>query len=264
MQEKFQSFILPYLLRVAERANCTEGILSISLYGSANYSCYEDILPARKIGDEEPDYDIWIIFKKGYSGIAKSFATDLLGTSFLEVENAHSFILYDKLYWEHKGKKFLLAPIITMENVHHLSLKARGNKTILVPWYRPRKRDREPIVPIRTKNSTWQSFDLKQHYIENLNLWQLMMPVTVPLSGEIALGTFLEGSLTAKFFYGDEQRHSQLMEHLIKWFIKMIHLENFSKAEAAECVYQMMTLSRKAGDNFRKYQIQRLLAWLSA
>lgn len=128
---------------------------------------------------------------------------------------------------------------------------------------RPRERVRAPIVPIRSKNSSWQNFDLQQRYMEGIRLWQLMMPIVFPLGNETALGTFLEGSLTAKFLYGTEEKHSQLMKQFLKWFIDIALLNDFSKTEAAEIVYQMMTLSKKAGSNFKRHKVQELSDWLS-
>lgn len=262
MLETFQKGILPHLQEVLEKSGAREGILSISLYGSANYSSYKDILPPRN-SSEEQDYDIWIIFKRGYANEAKNFATALFGANFMTVKETDTFILYDKLHWISSQGGFLLSPIITMENSYDLPQEV-GPEPILIPWYRPRERGRAPIVPVRSERSQWQYFDMRQKYIEDIGLWQLMMPLVVPMSEGLGLGTFIEGSITGRLLYGDAVAHNQTLKQLMIWFVAEAKLDaGKDTMEISELLYEMLTVSLKAGKNFRSHKLQEISDWIS-
>ncbi len=262
MLETFQKVILPYLRGVIGKSGGREGILSISLYGSANYSSYQDVLSPRN-SSEEQDYDIWIIFKKGYANEAKKFATALFGVSFMTIKETETFILYDKLRWTSSQGEFLLAPIITMESSYDL-LQGVGSEPILIPWYRPKERGRAPIVPVRSERSQWQYFDMRQRYIEDIGLWQLMMPLVVPIPEGLGLGTFIEGSITGRLLYGDAVAHNQVLKQLMTWFVAEAKLgTGKDTGEISELLYEMLTVSLKAGKNFRSHKLQEISDWIS-
>lgn len=262
MLETFQKVILPHLCDVIEKIGAREGILSISLYGSANYSSYRDTLPPRN-SSEEQDYDIWIIFKKGYANVAKKFATALFGASFMTVKETDTFILYDKLRWISSQGEFLLAPIITIESSYTL-LQGVGSEPIIIPWYRPKERGRAPIVPVRSEHSQWQYFDMCQRHIQDIDLWQLMMPLVVPNPEGLGLGTFIEGSITGRLFYGDAVAHNQLLKQLMTWFVAEAKLDTGKDTgEISELIYEMLTVSLKAGKNFRSHKLQEISGWIS-
>lgn len=262
MLKTFQKVILPYLCGVIERSGAREGIFSISLYGSANYSSYRDVLPPRS-SSEEQDYDIWIIFKRGYANEAKKLATVLFGASFMAVKETDTFILYDKVRWISLQGEFLLAPIIAMENSYDL-LQGVGSEPILIPWYRPKERGRSPVVPVRNAYSEWRNFDMRQRYLPDINLWQLMMPLALPMPEGLGLGTFIEGSITGRLLYGDVRAHNQVLKRLMTWFVAEAKLDaGKDTREISELLYEMLTISSKAGKNFRSYKLQEISDWIS-
>lgn len=258
MSKKFEDVILPKLLEIAKTTNSTEGILSISLYGSAHYSSYGNAIHSSL--SIESDYDIWIIFKTGFEDKAKQFASLLFKKNFSTVQEKNAFILYDKLHLEINRESFLLAPIITTENIYQSLDTKMGSSEILIPWYRSNKRGRDPVVPIRSVQSEWTYFDMQQTYLADLDLWKLLMPLAIPLKKGIALGTFIEGSLTGKFFYGDANKYNYLMKKIARWFVSISNIED---GQIANVLYEMMTVSQKANSTFKDVKIQEINYWLS-
>lgn len=259
MSSQFESIVLPHLLNVAEWTLCKNDILSISLYGSANYTSFQNISSSSV---QESDYDIWIIFKEGAQSEAKKFASSLFQKDFTCIPRDSPCILYDKFLFDHQGKTFLLAPIITTEETYHYIDSKNNREELVIPWYRCRQRDRDPIVPIKGVASPWQSFDMQQTYLTKIDLWRLSMPVIVPIEKTVALGTFIEGSLTGSLFWGNNKH---LLKNLTVWFADISRLRDYSGdlLSMASDIYQTMTVSLKAGDAFSDHKIREISGYLS-
>ena len=168
MHRIFKTFILPKLLMIAEQLDAIDSILSISLYGSANYKSYEGKLEPRNSALGKRDYDTWIVFRRGCLTEIKKFATGLFGTNFSLLPNQPEYILYGKIHLQTSLGKFLVTPMIVTEESYGLVQEnlLTPDKNILVPWYRPRARERSPKVPICFTNFIWSEFDMQQTYLQ--------------------------------------------------------------------------------------------------
>lgn len=253
----FKDYILVKLLNFSSKL--IESILSISLYGSANYNPDETKLT------QEKDYDIWIIFKKGHSIEAQEFATKLLKTNFRTLSNQVEFILYKKIIIQTSIGKLLLAPMITTEESYTLinkNLHRRG-RNILIPWYRPRARERPPKVPFCFKDFVWSTFDMQQEYLVETNLWRLMLPVIIYHNGSISLGTFVECALSGNCFYGNYQKDDELKQKLFIDTIRRLYLIENTKIENIPSeMYKRLTLANKASPVFKENLINQFSQWL--
>lgn len=262
----FKVFILPELLAIAERFDIMDSILSISLYGSMNYEPYDDKSKRKNPEPEEQDYDVWIVFKRDCLTEAKEFATGLFGANFKLSPDQSACILYDKIRLQTNLGEFLLAPMIVTEESYGLlqedSLMPDGN--ILIPWYRPRARERPPKVPVCSTDLAWSEFDMRQAYLANVGLWRLMMPIIVRKDGLAALGTFVECALSGECFYGDYQKENELKQKLFLSTIRHLRLEkSFVRSDIPSEVYRMMTLETKAGSSFKEKKVRQFSQWLS-
>ncbi len=264
--QEFRQFILPKLLATAQQLGCLDYICSISLYGSRNYRPDKESLEAESARPEKRDYDIWIVFKRDSLREAKRFATELFGTSFLSLPNQPECILYDKILLRIQQREFLLAPMIVMEECYESLRNTPKNENghILIPWYRPRARERPPKVPVCSAEYTWSEFDLQQTYLPEANIWRLMMPVIVNGESGSALGTFVECTLSGDCFYGDCRKEDELKKNLFLEAIRQFRLtEALQISDIPSALYRMLTLETKAGPHFKEAKLQQFSQWLS-
>src|SRR3989338_5858727 len=262
----FRRLILPKLLATAKRSHVLDSLVSISLYGSANYGYYDEKTSQKEFNSEKSDYDIWIVFERNYLAAAKTFATELFEVSFYLVPNQQVCILYDKTRLQTKDRSLLIAPIIITEDCYEiLQENSPGvGDNVLIPWHRPRARERPPRVPICSTDLIWSEFDMLQTYLSETNLWRLMMPAIVYREGVVTLGTFIESVLSGDCFYGDFQRDDQLKKSLFLGTLARLRLEEVSEIENVPLkLYQMMTLATKAGSHFRERKLRQFSQWLS-
>ena len=259
--EIFQCFILPELLRIAKMVGALEKILSISLYGSANYGSYD-----RSVFTEESDYDIWIIFDRNCLEDVQAFATALFGKVFrLPKERPVACILYDKFRLQTNIGDILLAPMIVMKEAYGLLKREPSlrSSSLSIDWYRSRARERPPRVPVCSTDMVWSEFDMQQAYIDEADIWRLKMPIIIRQEKRFALGTFLECALSGSRFYGDQQKEDRLKEALFLTAIHSLRLtEIVGTDEIPEKFYAMTTLSKKAGQNFKAAKIRQFSQWL--
>lgn len=264
--QEFKQLILPRLLATAKKFGFLDCIYSISLYGSRNYRPNKENLEAKSIHLEKQDYDIWIVFKRGSLEEAKWFATELFGTNFSSLPSQPGCILYDKILLRINQRKFLLAPMIVMEECYE-SLRntpGGGNEHILIPWYRPRARERPPKVPVCSAKYVWSEFDLQQTYLPEATLWRLMMPVIVNRKSEPSLGTFIECALSGDCFYGDCRKEDELKKNLFLESIQHLQLTDVSPvSDIPSVLYRMLTLEAKAESCFKEVKLQQFSQWLS-
>ena len=260
--EIFQCFILPELLRIAKMIGALEKILSISLYGSANYGSYD-----RSVFTEESDYDIWIIFDRDCLDDAQAFATALFGRVFrLPKERPVACILYDKFRLQTNIGDILLAPMIVTKETYGLLEREPSlrSASLSIDWYRSRARERAPRVPVCFTDMVWSEFDMQQAYIDETDIWRLKMPIIIREKERFALGTFLECALSGNCFYGDQQRENRLKKALFLTAIRSFRLhEVIETNEIPGRFYAMMTLNKKARGNFKATKIQQFAQWLS-
>ena len=105
---------------------------------------------------------------------------------------------------------------------------------------------------------------MHQKYIKDIGLWQLMMPLVVPTPEGLGLGTFIEGSITGRLLYGDAVAHNQALKQLMTWFVAEAKLgAGKDTMEISELLYEMLTVSLKAGKNFRSHKLQEISDWIS-
>lgn len=262
MRQVFAVYVLPQLLRTAEQTGVLDGLLSISLYGSANYQLYESKLQPRNPKAGERDYDIWIVFRQGHQEEAKNFATKLFGINFNLLPDYLACILYDKIRMQTDIGELLLAPMIVTEECYELlqNDSSLPERDIWVPWYRPQARGRPPKVPVCSKDLSWSEFDMRQTYLPDIGLWRLMMPLIIRQNGSSSLGTFIECALSGDCFYGGHERESGLREKLLFSTARHLSIEG---SDIASEIYQMMTLEKKAGPVFKKARVQQFSQWLS-
>lgn len=262
MHRIFKAFVLPQLLERAKQVDALNSLLSISLYGSANYGSYESEPRPKDPESGEQDYDIWIVFKRGCQKEARRFATRLLAADFGSLPDRSICILYDKIRLQTDAGTLLLAPMIVPEESYEL-LQNDSSITggdILIPWYRPRARGRPPKVPVCSKNLSWSEFDLKQTYLPDIGLWELIMPLISRQNGSVFLGTFIECALSGDCFYGDYKREDELKRKLFLDAIQHLSMEG---AGIASETYKMMTLEKKSGPTFKEAMVLRFSQWLS-
>ncbi len=258
----FAAHVLPHLLRVAERTGGLDNLLSISLYGSANYEPYESKLQPRAPEANEQDYDVWIVFRQGHQKEARKFATVLFGINFNLLPDYLACILYDKIRLQTNVGELLLAPMIVTEESYKLLQddSTVPKRDILLPWYRPRARGRPPRVPVCSKDLSWSEFDMKQVYLPDIGLWRLMMPLIIHQDRSASLGTFIECALSGDCFYGDHERERELKGKLLLSAAGYLAVEG---PDIASGIYQLMTLEKKAGPAFKKAKVQQFSQWLS-
>ncbi len=264
--QEFRRLILPRILAPAQQLGLLDRICSISLYGSSNYRPNKEDPGMESVHPEKRDYDIWIVFKRDSLEEARRFATKLFGTSFLSLPNQPGCILYDKILLQIQQREFLLAPMIVMEECYEFLWNTPGdeNGNILIPWYRPRARERPPIVPVCSAEYEWSEFDLQQTYLPEANLWRLMMPVIVNRKSDPSLGTFVECALSGDCFYGDCRKEDELKKSL---FLESIRHFRLTKASLVPDIpsgfYRMLTLEAKAGSRFKEAKLRQFSQWLS-
>jgi len=194
------------------------------------------------------------------------FATELFGVNFNLVPNQQACILYEKMRLQTKVGSLLIAPIIVTENCYEIFQEKvpRLNEDTLIHWYRPRARERPPRVPICSPDLTWSEFDMLQTYLPDIRLWKLMMPAIAYHDGIVTLGTFLECVLSGDHFYGSKLRVDSLKRNLLIEALKHFHLEELVGFENIPAqLYQMMTVSTKAGPKFKKRKLRQFTQWLS-
>jgi hypothetical protein len=262
----FESLIMPELLSIAREVGVLESILCISLYGSANYGWYDKNVQIEKhLG--ESDYDIWILFKRGHFKESQVFASKLFKKTFILPNNyLKSYILYDKLRQQIGHEKFLIAPMIVMEESYDLLKEdeKKSSVTISIPWYRSMPRERSTKVPICFTDFNWLEIDMQQIHVIEANIWKLQMPVIVKQKERIALGTFLECVFSGDCFYGNYERADVLKRML---FLDSIRHLRFEKTMTVDKIpskmYQMLTLNSKAGPAFKERKVQQFSQWLS-
>lgn len=261
--QTFKQLILPKLLILAKKLGLLDCIHSISLYGSRNYHPDKEM---ESSSPEKHDYDIWIVFRRGSMEEAKKFATELFETNFSSLPNQQGYILYDKMLLRVEQEEFLIAPMIVMEECYESIRNAPEDKdrNILIPWYRPRARERSPKVPVYSVKHEWSTFDLQQTYLPEVGLWRLMMPVIVNKKSGHSLGTFVECALSGDCFYGDCRKENGLKKNLFFETIRHLQLaEIFPISDIPSALYRMLTLEVKAGPHFKKAMLQRFSQWLS-
>lgn len=256
----FKIYVLPYLLEKAEQAGATNEILSISLFGSANYR--PDAVRPEQL--PEKDFDIWIVMEKGSLQDAQKFASALFKVNFIfDKTSEEACILYDKFHRKFPIGQLQISPMIVMEEAYCLTEKITLSEEgdILVPWFRPRARERVPESLVCSPLLQWTCFDMQQLYVETINLWKLMMPILTTTEGSRFLGTFVECALTGSFFYGDFERYNNINRKLLQNITKHLFLEkgNVSMVE----FYKMLTTSQKAGVEFREKLTQQFTSWLN-
>lgn len=259
MHQIFTVSVLPELLRIVKQSGVVNSLLSISLYGSANYESYERNPRPRSSVSAEQDYDVWIVFKRGHQKETREFATELFGTSFEFLPNQLTYILYDKIRLQTDLGKFLLAPMIATEESYGL-LRNNHSTNTLIPWYRLQARGRPPKVPICSRDFVWSEFDMIQTYLSNVGLWRLMMPLIIHQGGSAFLGTFIECALSGDCFYGNHKKEDELKREL---FLDATRHLSLGKTDIPSKMYQMMTLEKKAGPDFKKAKVQQFSQWLS-
>lgn len=262
----FKAFILPALLEKADRLGVLEHISSISLYGSANYKSHDSKSLIDDCLQWNSDYDIWIVFKKGRLLESQKFATSLFGVNFSFVPRQEPCILYDKITLGVSGNEFLIAPIIITGDCYEL-LRGTASETtgdVLLPWYRPRARERLPKVPACNTEFIWSEFDMQQTYLSDLGLWRLMMPIIVQKENLAALGTFIECALSGDCFYGDCQQMDEWKGALIHDAVQHLRLDKILELSLIPtALYKMMTLESKAGPRFKEWKIHQFSEWFS-
>jgi len=260
----FHKFILPELLKVAEKFKITDSILSISLYGSSNYSCFDNGISLNCLRGES-DYDIWILFRKNEHHKAMTYATIVLGENFMSTVEEKNFVLYNKFHIKKMGP-LLVAIMITIENCHDLLQKKLmlERRSISISWFRPRARERPPVVPVCSVDKNWLIFDMKQEYLKNLNLWKLTMPAIVFERSQLFLGTFIECSLTGHCFFGKPEEDSLAKKELFINAIEILGLRQMEYSKIPAHFYSMLTLEKKAGPLFKREIIEKFFQWLSA
>jgi hypothetical protein len=135
----------------------------------------------------------------------------------------------------------------------------------LLPWYRPRARERPPKVPVCNAEFVWSAFDMQQTYLPDRGLWRLMMPIIVHKEKVAALGTFIECALSGDCFYGDCQKIDELKEKLFRDAITYFGglSETTGSSNIPSVLYRMMTLEKKAGPQFKEWKIHQFSKWLS-
>lgn len=262
MRQIFAVYVLPQLLRVAGQTGVLDDLLSISLYGSANYEPYESESQLRASGANEQGYDIWIVFRQGHQQEAKKFATGLFGINFNLLHDCLTCVLYDKIRLQTNVGELLLAPMIVMEESYGLlqSDPTRAKGDIFIPWYRPQARGRPPKVPVCSQDLSWSEFDMNQTYLPDIGLWRLMMPLIVRQDRSASLGTFIERALSGDCFYGNHGREDELKRKL---FLNAVDHLTVEGPDIASGIYRMTTLEKKAGPAFKKAKIQQFSQWLS-
>lgn len=255
----FKIYVLPYLLEKAQEADAKDDILSISLFGSANYR--PDAVRPEQL--PEKDFDIWIVMKSGTLKSAQKFATKLFGTNFVfDAPEMSACILYDKFYRKFPIGQLMISPMIAMEESYHLTdeILPTENVNVVIPWFRPRARERVPEVVAYSPLLQWIYFDMQQTHIEEFNLWRLMMPILIANDGSKFLGVFVECALTGKLFYGDEKRYATINGRLLRGILRHFFLEENVPMEEFS---RMLTTSQKAGVEFEKKITQRLTDWVN-
>ncbi|HBI16880.1 MAG: hypothetical protein UR60_C0004G0004 [Candidatus Moranbacteria bacterium GW2011_GWF2_34_56] len=259
--EIFRIYVLPHLLEKANKAGATDEIVSISLFGSANYR--PDAVRPEQL--PEKDFDIWIVMKEGSLQSAQRFASELFGANFIfETSEIKACILYDKFHRKFPIGQLLISPMIVMEESYSLAnenYSQEERNDILVPWFRPRSRERVPESIVCSPLLQWMCFDMQQLYVEAMNLWQLMMPIIVTAEGSKFLGTFVECAVTGRFFYGDAERYAALNKKLLESVINHLFL-NEKNIPLAE-FYKMLTTSQKAGTEFGENLTKQFASWLN-
>lgn len=256
----FRIYVLPHLLEKADKAGAKDDILSISLFGSANYR--PDAVRPEQL--PEKDFDIWIVMKKGSLPGAQRFASELFGANFVfKTSEVEACIMYDKFHRKFPIGQLLISPMIVMEESYCLAeeISPIEGGDILVPWFRPRARERVPESVVCSPLLQWVCFDMQQLYIETINLWKLMMPILITAEGSKFLGTFVECALTGSFFYGDAEKYADINKKLLRSVLNHLFLEegNVSMEE----FYKMLTTSQKAGVEFGEKLTQQFAGWLS-
>jgi len=258
----FESYILPELINIAEQINVTKHLLSIALYGSSNYD--PEFLKSPEHNLELRDYDIWITFQQEYFRDATKFATKLFDANFTVLTRNQVCILYDKIILKTNIGNFLIAPMIVTEEsygIFHTSMS--NNRSFLIPWYRPRSRERLPVVPICSKELKWSAFDMHQIYLSKLNLWKLLMPALIRQKKIISIGTFVECALSGECFFGNFSRHNELKKILFIDAIKHLHLREYTSTnEIPLAFYQMLTIASKAEAAFKDKILDQFSQWL--
>ncbi len=262
----FKKFILPKLIETAQHFQVLENVVSISLYGSANYSNYNQNNGPSTFDPEKSDFDVWIVFNQDRLDCAKIFAKALFGVSFDLIPNTKACILYEKIRIQTNAGLLLIAPMILTENCYLLleNPTCISGKNITIPWYRPRARDRLAKVPICSTSLAWSEFDMLQTYLPNINLWRLQIPVITYQQEIASLGSFLECAFSGDCFYGDHQKENNLKRNLfLNTLTQLYPRKDVVKESIPPTIYQMMTLATKASSTFRKRKLRQFYHWLS-
>jgi hypothetical protein len=249
--KSFENTILPWLLQQMEDCTAIKSVLSINLYGSANYD------PTMKLRSPNDltlrDYDTWIIFKKDSGDLMRRFASHVFGVDFSKVSTNADFVLYDQQVFTIHSERFLLSLKMVMEETYSMG-QALTMQPITVPWYRPRKREREPIVPLCSRDFTWFHFDMGQRFDQSSDLWILNLPLLpLDLNNHFTLGTFVECSLSSRQFYGEPALEKALQARLLSKVINAVfgEVSLSGKNKSLNMLVRMMTLHSKASPAYR-------------
>ena len=90
------------------------------------------------------------------------------------------------------------------------------------------------------------------------------MPAIVRSNEQFALATFVECALSEDCFYGDLLRNDTLKKQLLLSITEYLYpIERLRLSNIPELLYQMLTLEKKAGPQFKKEKIRLFSQWLS-